>query len=54
MYGAVIADKKLHNSLMRNTKERILLFKESTFWEQRGIRLRYNLNPKSASISPQR
>lgn len=54
MYGAIIANKKLHNSLKRNSKERILLFKPSTFWEQRGIRPRYRLNPKSAGISPQR
>lgn len=53
MYGAIIADKKLHNSLMRNTKERILLFKQSTFWEQGGIRTRYRLNPKSTGIFPQ-
>lgn len=45
--------KKLPNSLMRNTKERILLFKQSTFWEQGGIRTRYRLNPKSTGIFPQ-
>lgn len=53
MYGAIIADKKLHNSLMRNTKERILLFKQSTFLEQGGIRTRYRLNPKFTGIFPQ-
>lgn len=54
MYGAIIADKQLQNSLMRNTKERILLFKQSTFWEQRGICPRYRLiNPKSTGIFPQ-